>query len=97
MPFGDDQSQILNPGLFKFALVRAEVQLVCPEPFQDEGGDPTMFLDGVTIVPRTLDPGVLRNSASTPTTRFTLRLVTHITGHTRHLRTSSVFSILVQF
>ncbi|KAG5349395.1 hypothetical protein C0989_004193 [Termitomyces sp. Mn162] len=41
---GDDQAEVLNPGLFKLALLQLEVELVPVEVFQDEMSDPMVFL-----------------------------------------------------
>ncbi|KAG5349616.1 hypothetical protein C0989_002741 [Termitomyces sp. Mn162] len=41
---GDDQTKVLNPGLFKLALLQFEVELVLVEVFQNKTSDLTVFL-----------------------------------------------------
>ncbi|KAG5337138.1 hypothetical protein C0989_010565 [Termitomyces sp. Mn162] len=45
----DNQAKVLNPGLFKLALLQFKVELVLAEAFQNEASDLTMFLQRFSI------------------------------------------------
>ncbi|KAG5333119.1 hypothetical protein C0989_006284, partial [Termitomyces sp. Mn162] len=45
----DDQSKILNPGLFKLTLLGLEVELVLAELFQDKASDLMVFLQHLDV------------------------------------------------
>ncbi|KAG5336756.1 hypothetical protein C0989_011889 [Termitomyces sp. Mn162] len=45
----DDQTKILNPGLFKLALLQFEVELVLSEAFQDKASDPMVLLQHFSV------------------------------------------------